>query len=1323
MKTYKDKEHSVTVSPFALRGERLLMVCVGLFVRLDPETGECTVESEQNFWKLVPDIFAGIGQAPVLDMGLPKPCAEILVAGSCRTPNARPLAAQEVSFRVGDVRRHIAVFGDRTRVDGVAGKPVPFTAIPLVWERAFGGPDFPANPLGRGLDKDNAPGNLAPNLEDPLHPLLSRDDLPAPVCPFSIDLANPVRRALAGTFDDTWKRTRWPGYPDDMDPDFAHAAQKAQWLRTSNAVSGFFKGDELVEMVGMHHLHPHMSMRLPGLRPRAFVTTAKTFTPFRDREDAADSGQLLPYAKDLDQDGVFRETALALDTVWLFPDVPGVLLLHRGMCPVVDDELDDVLRIFVITERLGEEPRSIKACLEEQGRRMRPAVDIDPAPFVKARKETTRAVKMARDFPKRLEKVKNDVLGRSPVAPLSLGDITHSAMQTIAGSRAVLDDLERKTLAMRESFSHLHSFDMSVFGRMREQLDVQEKHIAHTMRQMSAQLKGVETLAARGRTRSRAAFADAKGLASEGLPQAEIPATLGPLEGMLAKLDGLSPKGVLATPESIAPWHDRGFPHVIAFRRALRRNDALMARLEDLGFQKETLENAWLGFNGAPVRESPASWGLPEAPDFVLPPGLCIPRFKERELAALTVFAMDGPKGEIQGMGEDEAHRFAVPGSAATPLHLSAAQPDGAILVVPEDLSAIFAEQETGDFCHVVSTRDPAQLASLPDLPQPLAPDGGLPLVVLLPRGKADAIVPWRAQVPSAIPLELPEGCPHVLTLAPKGHDLRTLVLQVLPPDVARKHDFAPPLPPRDGPRAPFTLNLPLPSQQEMQDAIMKLIQDVRAQFPDPKRAIAEEAGKMRASLQAGLKGLDLPAEEIAKIDGVLAKAAAGDFPAGDAVPQTVAETMALARKNLADSRAKVISAAEDVGESEAMKAKFLDPLDKAEAKLDVIERRLAPLDALHAEGLAKIEAVRNHELPEDIKKAFEEHGVDPDALKRLTRLDVEAMLARGESLERRNLEGADLSDMDLSRTSLAHAICSGTVFRNCGMSRTDLAFCIAPNADFTGADLRQANLHQTVLKDAKLRGAVLTGARMKLTCLDGADCTGTAFDGADIELCTFSKIDASGANFTGAHMKLCSILESNARGADFQAIQAYKSVLNKTDLAGATFREAILTECLFQGTRGAGVRFTDADLRKFHADQEADFTGALFDGADMREASFRMSRLPQADFWGVNLDGALFVSCDLAGARLDGVSAVGCRFVKCDLAGADLSGAVLREGSLRKCRVTDANLSEANLHGTELHALVAGRTDFSEAVLTATRLDGTEPVLKEEFGRKGGEA
>lgn len=202
------------------------------------------------------------------DFGLGKPGTDVLLAGTARAPEGRPVEWMDVSLAAGPVRKVVRVFGDRAW-DAAAGRttpPCPFLAMPLVWERAFGGGDGPEvearNPVGRGFV---APGTgsppdgfVLPNLEDPVHRLAAWGDAPppaafAPVAPHWLP-----RRAWAGTYDDAWRAARAPYLPDDFDARFFQLAPEG--LHAPGGLSGG-------EPVAVHGATPDGSLRfvLPRL--------------------------------------------------------------------------------------------------------------------------------------------------------------------------------------------------------------------------------------------------------------------------------------------------------------------------------------------------------------------------------------------------------------------------------------------------------------------------------------------------------------------------------------------------------------------------------------------------------------------------------------------------------------------------------------------------------------------------------------------------------------------------------------------------------------------------------------------------------------------------------------------------------------------------------------------------------------------------------------------------------------------------------------------------------------------------------------------------
>lgn len=200
--------------------------------------------------------------AAAADFAPGKPRADVVVLGHARTPGGRAVTEMSVAVRVGSVSARLDVVGDRVWKKGLMGvspgKPERFTAIPLVWERAFGGACPPKegeglvayrpNPVGRGFwlsDKDAADQPL-PNFEwpdDPLKKLVSRPP------PAGFGFVSPdweSRASLAGKYDAKWEKTRMPLLPEDFDPGFFNVAPAA--LQAAR----FFEGGEPVRLTGLH---------------------------------------------------------------------------------------------------------------------------------------------------------------------------------------------------------------------------------------------------------------------------------------------------------------------------------------------------------------------------------------------------------------------------------------------------------------------------------------------------------------------------------------------------------------------------------------------------------------------------------------------------------------------------------------------------------------------------------------------------------------------------------------------------------------------------------------------------------------------------------------------------------------------------------------------------------------------------------------------------------------------------------------------------------------------------------------------------------------
>ena len=115
-----------------------------------------------------------------------KAATDVVVIGRAWAPVGRPVHAITVGVRVGQREKRLQVTGDRTcryRSDGppAFSEPLPFTSMPIRYERAYGGCDelsfpdipfhYPRNPLGTGVVlrnvRDVVDGLALPNIEDP----------------------------------------------------------------------------------------------------------------------------------------------------------------------------------------------------------------------------------------------------------------------------------------------------------------------------------------------------------------------------------------------------------------------------------------------------------------------------------------------------------------------------------------------------------------------------------------------------------------------------------------------------------------------------------------------------------------------------------------------------------------------------------------------------------------------------------------------------------------------------------------------------------------------------------------------------------------------------------------------------------------------------------------------------------------------------------------------------------------------------------------------------------------------------------------------------
>jgi len=254
----------VNASPFATgkavllspAGEHIWTVCVKGTYHFDFD-GSLSLHSTQEPVCQQPVYAREPGNSTMLrdcELVVEHPGSAITLNARAHSPSGRAEAFVDVQVAVGPVRLALRVYGDRSyhgrTLRGVrVSDPVPFTSMPIVYERAFGGVDpetglpLPQNPVGTGYATSDkaASGLRLPNVTALYEKEQGFADLRLPAGLCAIAPSWSPRKELAGTADEKWIETRAPLWPGDWNALHCNAApgqlQTKQKLHGGETVS------------------------------------------------------------------------------------------------------------------------------------------------------------------------------------------------------------------------------------------------------------------------------------------------------------------------------------------------------------------------------------------------------------------------------------------------------------------------------------------------------------------------------------------------------------------------------------------------------------------------------------------------------------------------------------------------------------------------------------------------------------------------------------------------------------------------------------------------------------------------------------------------------------------------------------------------------------------------------------------------------------------------------------------------------------------------------------------------------------------------------
>jgi len=205
------------------------------------------------------------------DLLAPKPYTDVYLNATAYAPNHSPCSEVIVEFEMPWASKRLHVVGDRVwsrNLMGIdePGPPRPFLAIPIIYERAFGGYDdaspdcrhhrlHPENPIGVGAFSRDLP-----NIK-----LLGGSSKQTAGFGASCSYWTP-RRDFQGTYDDAWFATQKPLLPLDHDP------RNLQCAPLDQQAHPHLEGGETFRLTNLNPDRPLIVFRLP--------THTFTFTTF-----------------------------------------------------------------------------------------------------------------------------------------------------------------------------------------------------------------------------------------------------------------------------------------------------------------------------------------------------------------------------------------------------------------------------------------------------------------------------------------------------------------------------------------------------------------------------------------------------------------------------------------------------------------------------------------------------------------------------------------------------------------------------------------------------------------------------------------------------------------------------------------------------------------------------------------------------------------------------------------------------------------------------------------------------------------------------------
>ncbi len=249
---------TVGIRPFVLGGELRIGVIVKLALELPHPIARVVspppIELDDRY-----AASRGVGSiVAASDLALRKPACDITMTGVARTPGGQP--AQTLPVRLSMFRGNTPILRKAVVANGPVGEGgnvQPITAMPLTYERAFGGPEWTVNPVG----------SMTPSVR-------MAHDPSAPACFAPRPGAWAIRRQTLEASVRQELGTEVPSLESPFPWEYFQSAPPDQ-------VVSHLAGGEWLLIDGISGTWPRIQTQLPTLDAKAFLVTRNAIQPIK----------------------------------------------------------------------------------------------------------------------------------------------------------------------------------------------------------------------------------------------------------------------------------------------------------------------------------------------------------------------------------------------------------------------------------------------------------------------------------------------------------------------------------------------------------------------------------------------------------------------------------------------------------------------------------------------------------------------------------------------------------------------------------------------------------------------------------------------------------------------------------------------------------------------------------------------------------------------------------------------------------------------------------------------------------------------------------